>query len=59
MVSESPLLVQTTSFAKKFFSFYRIPEKRVYRAKMGYFWGLSYLRSCSGYLIMKGAINYN
>jgi len=54
MVSQSPLLVQTTSYAKKFCSFYSIPEKRAYRAKMSYFWGLTYLCSSSGYLIMKG-----
>ncbi|KEH16632.1 transmembrane protein, putative [Medicago truncatula] len=55
MVSQSRLLVQTTSYANKFCSFYSIPEKRAYRAKMSYFLGLSYLSSCSGYLIMKGA----
>jgi hypothetical protein len=55
MVSQSPLLVQTTSYAKKFCSSYSIPKKRGYHAKMRYFLVLSYLSSCGGYLIMKGA----
>ncbi|KAK2361205.1 hypothetical protein QL285_086384 [Trifolium repens] len=53
--SQSPLVIQTTPYAKKFYSFYSIPEKRAYSSKMSNFWGLYYSGSSSGYLIMAGA----
>ncbi|CAL5192378.1 unnamed protein product [Lathyrus oleraceus] len=52
--SHSPLLVETTSYAKKFYSFYSIPDQRAYLSEMSYFWGLFYCGSSSGYLIMAG-----
>ncbi|XP_045797410.1 uncharacterized protein LOC123891571 isoform X2 [Trifolium pratense] len=55
--SQSPLVVQTTSYAKKLYSFYSIPEKQAYNSKMSYFWGLYYCGSSSGYLVMAGG-NY-
>ncbi|CAK8542246.1 unnamed protein product [Lathyrus sativus] len=53
--SQSPLLVETTSYAKKFYSFYSIPDQRAYLSEMSYFWGLFYCGSSSGYIIMAGA----
>lgn len=55
--SKSPLLVQTSSWAKKAYVFFSIPDRKVYSSKMDYFWGLSYSGSSSGYLIMAGAGN--
>ncbi|XP_050912284.1 uncharacterized protein LOC127127200 isoform X4 [Lathyrus oleraceus] len=55
--SQSPLLVETTSYAKKFYSFYSIPDQRAYLSEMSYFWGLYYCGSSSGYIIMAGANN--
>lgn len=54
LASQSPLLVQTTPYDKKYCSFYSIPEKRVYRSKRSFYFG-SYCGSSSGYLIMAGA----
>ncbi|XP_045797769.1 uncharacterized protein LOC123891952 [Trifolium pratense] len=55
--SQSPLIVQTTRNAKRFYSFYSIPEKRAYSSKLSYFRGKSYCGSSSGYLVMAGANN--
>lgn len=52
MESQAPLLVQTNSYAKKEISFINIPEQKIYQSKMDYFWGLRYIVSSSGYLIM-------
>jgi hypothetical protein len=53
--SHSPLIVHTTTYGKRFCSFYSLPEKRAYSSKMSNFWGLTYSGSSSGYLIMAGA----
>ncbi|KAK2414755.1 hypothetical protein QL285_037311 [Trifolium repens] len=53
--SHSPLIVHTTRYAKRFCSFYSLPERRAYSSKMSNFWGLTYYGSSSGYLIMAGA----
>ncbi|XP_045794696.1 uncharacterized protein LOC123889411 isoform X1 [Trifolium pratense] len=53
--SHSPLIVHTTTYAKKFCSFYSIPENRAYSSKLSNIWGLSYSGSSSGYLTMAGA----
>ncbi|XP_061353035.1 F-box protein At2g14290-like isoform X2 [Gastrolobium bilobum] len=56
MSSEAPLLVLTSSsYAKKAYFFVSISEQKVYRSKLDYFWGLSYLGCSSGYIIMAGA----
>ncbi|XP_061353025.1 uncharacterized protein LOC133297834 [Gastrolobium bilobum] len=55
MVSQAPLLVLKSSFAKKDYFFVSISEQKVYRSKLDYFWGLSYSGISSGYLIMAGA----
>ncbi|XP_058741905.1 uncharacterized protein LOC131614321 [Vicia villosa] len=55
--SQSPLLLETTSYAKKSFTFYSIHDQRAYLSEMSYFWGLFYCGSSSGYLIMAGANN--
>ncbi|XP_061353037.1 uncharacterized protein LOC133297840 isoform X2 [Gastrolobium bilobum] len=54
MLSEAPLLVLTSSYAKKAYFFVSISEQKVYRSKLDYFWGLSYSGTSSGYLIMAG-----
>jgi hypothetical protein len=47
--------VHTTTYEKRFCSFYSLPEKRAYSSKMSNFLGLTYSGSSSGYLIMAGA----
>jgi hypothetical protein len=53
--SHSPLIVHTTTYAKRFCSFYSLLEKRAYNTKMSTFWGLTYYVFSSGYLIMTSA----
>jgi hypothetical protein len=53
--SHSPLIVHTTTYEKRFCSFYSLPEKRAYSSKMSNFLELTYSGSSSGYLIMAGA----
>ncbi|XP_061353043.1 uncharacterized protein LOC133297844 [Gastrolobium bilobum] len=57
MSSQAPLLVQSSSYAKKAYFFISISERKVYRANVDYFWGLAYSGSSCGYLIHAGADN--
>ncbi|XP_061353041.1 F-box protein At2g26160-like isoform X2 [Gastrolobium bilobum] len=54
MSSQAPLLVLTSSYAKKAYFFVSMSEQKVYRSKLDYFWGLSYAGSSSCYLILAG-----
>jgi len=51
--SEEPLLVQRSSRYEKSFSFFSLPDRKVYNSKViNHFWHLAYCGSSSGYLIM-------
>ncbi|XP_057451862.1 uncharacterized protein LOC130743645 [Lotus japonicus] len=55
MESQSPFVVQKTSFARKHLSFICLPERKLYSTKMDMsFSGLSYSGCSSGYLIFAG-----
>jgi hypothetical protein len=53
--SHSPLIVHTTTSAKRFCSFYSLSEKWAYSSKMSNFRGLTYSCFSSGCIIMVGA----
>ncbi|KAE9591966.1 hypothetical protein Lal_00038349 [Lupinus albus] len=53
MKSRAPLVIQTSSYAKKIYFFFSISQQKIYSTKLANFWRLSYLGFSSGSVIME------
>ncbi|CAL0304414.1 unnamed protein product [Lupinus luteus] len=53
MKSRAPLVIQTSSYAKKTYFFFSISKQKMYSTKLANFWRLSYLGFTSGSVIME------
>ncbi|OIW01349.1 hypothetical protein TanjilG_20531 [Lupinus angustifolius] len=53
MKSRAPLVIQTSSYAKKIYFFFSISKHEMYSTKLANFWRLSYLGFSSGSVIME------